>query len=253
MLELELPVMRGFIVRLVLAIAISWIVWRIDVTPFPQWPVLAPDEIMAIARVVNFPAAVAGEFTYPLRSGALLFDDGWTWCDFCSSGQRLRQHLEVAVPAWLFVLYVPAMIRGLRRNRRLAFRVVIGLLIYVAFATPYFVIAASPTREAPYAAKWLLILAAAAAVTWSDAKLEWRAAGVIAVILDGAWVMAVFAMFTSPKIDAVLPFYPMHLGIVFTGVVTFLWLVWGFEKGAERLQILHPGVAHDGDDGGAAA
>jgi hypothetical protein len=165
----------------------------------------------------------------------------------------MQYQMEVSIPAYLFLLYLPAWLRRLRGNRRLIRRIVLGLLIYAGFAIPYFAISINPASSVPYAAKWFLILASAATITWSNASIEWRSAGVIAVILDGAWAMAVLDMFQSFKIEGVWPYYPMHLGVVFMGVVTLLWLVRGFEKAAERLQIFHSGVAHDADDGGAGA
>lgn len=244
--------MKRFIVRLAIATALSWLGWLVLVTPFDRLP-MSRDAVSVLARVLNFPAAVAGELTYPLRGEWLIIDDGVTWCDFCSIEEHQRYQMEVAIPAYLFLLYLPSWLRRLRGNRRLILRIALGLLVYAAFAIPYCAIAAFPRVHVPYAAKWLLILASAATITWSNASIEWRSAGVIAVILDGAWAMAVLDLFRSFKLDSVLSIYPPHLATVFTGVVTFLWLVWGFEKAAERLQIFHPGVAHDTDDGRAGA
>ena len=235
MLEFELPVMRGFVIRFAIATALSWIGWLTLVTPYDRLP-MSRDVVSVLARVLNFPAAVGGELTYPLRGEWLIIEDGGTWCDFCTYEEHLRYQLEVSIPSYLFLLYLPSWLRRLRGNRRLIRRIVIGSLIYVAFATPYFAI----SRDVPYAAKWLLILASAATITWSSAPIEWRAGGVIAVILAGAWAMAVL----------VGTFYLPQLIIVFTGVVTLLYLTWGLEKAAERFQIFHSGVAHDADDGG---
>jgi len=240
-----------FILRLVLATGISLEVWFLYVTPLDR-VALARDAIAAVVQLLNFPVAVAGEFFYPLRGILLVFDDGGTWCEFCGYGEMMRRQLQLAIPVYLFLMYLPALIRRIARDRRLVRRIVIGLAIYACYAAIFFAIN-SGGSDFRVAAKWFLILAAAASIAWSNAGMRWKIGGVIAVILDGAWMSAELDTFLTPKVDDVLAFYPLHLMWAIAGVVTLLWLTFVIENAPKILEIFHPRVAHDADDGGAGS
>ncbi|HJW96076.1 MAG TPA: hypothetical protein VJ901_20880 [Thermoanaerobaculia bacterium] len=234
--------MKGFFIRLVIATAIAAGVWWLIITPFNRQP-LPQAQFALIVPALNFPVALAGELFYPERGIALVTDDGGSWCCFCSPAMMTWRQLRIAIPAYLFVLYLPAIIRFIARDRRLLLRVITGLLIYAA-GIALFSDFLGLVRES----KWFLILACAATIAWAKLAPELRIAAMILVLLDGAWILR--------NIDALwrgTSGYFAHLATVVAAVATLLLLVWLIEHCAERLQILHPRVAHDRDDGGAAA
>jgi hypothetical protein len=214
-------ILIGFAVRLGLATLISTAVWWLVVTPFDRVP-LPQAAVFMIVRVLNFPAAVAGELL-PIRGFALVFRDYSTWCDFCTLAEATRQQLRVSIPAWVLLLYIPLFLRPVVRRARLWRRIVIGLCLYALFVAVVVRVAGGidARSDARIAAIWFLILSGAAAFAWSRLPSRWRAAGVLGVIVAGGWWL-------PGPYD--VPFLSVIALVVF-GVLGMVWLV---ERGVHR-------------------
>ena len=225
----------GFAVRLIASIVISLTVWWLFTTPFDRIP-LPRSVVTVLVRVLDFPVALAGE-VLPIRGMELVFDDHDTWCDFCQPVEMVRLQLRLAIPVYLVLLYVPALLRPpARRRPRLFKRIVIGLSIYAILTTAYFLITPDSDRRGDLriAAMWLVILAAAAAVAWSNLAERMKAIGISAVLLVGAWAFGFMMTFIAPKIDEVRPYYVWYLVQLIFGVCGTLWLTWAIEKGVDH-------------------
>jgi hypothetical protein len=125
----------------------------------------------------------------------------------------------------------------------------IGLLTYAFAIAIFFLI--SPSIKV--AAKWFLILAASAAVAWSTLPTKLKVAGVAAVLLIGAWNYTEMMTFIDFRFDEHRSFYLRHLAMLTGGILGLLVLTRPAENAAKGLEVLHPRVAHDGDDGRAGA
>src|SRR5437868_8191000 len=129
----------GFIIRLIASTVISLSVWWLFVTPFDRLP-LPPSAVSVIVRILDFPVALAGE-VLPIRGMELIFNDHDTWCDFCPIGEMFRQQMRIAIPTYLFLLYLPTLFRWVaRRDVRLFKRIIIGLFIYAVFTAAFFLV-----------------------------------------------------------------------------------------------------------------
>jgi hypothetical protein len=228
----------GFTLRLIIAAAVSLLVWWLSTTPFDHLP-LPPSIIFIAVRLLNFPVALAGELFPPIRGIQLLFEGYGTWCDFCPADELFRQQMSIAIPTYLVLLYLPAVLRSIARRRpRLFKRIVIGLFLYAAFTTAYFLVTAGGDREGDVqiAAMWLLILSAAAACAWSKLELRWKVTAVVAVLLAGAWACSFMMTFIALKMDAVRSYFVPYLVLLIFGVGGTLWLTWAVENGIEWWQ-----------------
>lgn len=224
----------GFTIRLMIATAISLTVWWLFTTPFDRLP-LPRAAVTGIVRVLDFPVALAGELL-PIRGMEVVFDDHGTWCDFCSIGEVFRRQMRIAIPTYLLLLYLPAVMRWIaRRDRRLFRRVVIGLGVYAAFTTAYFLLTSDGDRSGDIriAAMWLLILSTAAGLAWSNMERRWKLTTIAAVLLAGAWAFAVLMTFIAPKMDVAWPYFVPNLFLLILGVGGTLWLTWAIERGIE--------------------
>jgi len=242
----------GLILRLITATAISLLVWWLSMTPFDRLP-LPRAATFAIVRILDFPVALAGELLYPIRGMELVFRDYDTWCDFCSVGEMFRQQMRLAVPVYLFLLYIPTVLRSIRRrDPRLFKRIVIGLLIYTTFTTAYLLMTTDGNRrgDVRIGAMWFLNLAAAAAFAWSQIERRLKIAAVVAVLLVGAWVFRFMMTTIAPKMDEVQPYYVSYLLLLIVGVGGTLWLTWAVGNGIEswsthRLRLKSPSAGAD--------
>ena len=163
----------------------------------------------------------------------LVFDDHDTWCDFCPIGEMFRQQMRLAIPVYLVLLYIPTLIRSIRRrNAPLFNRIVIGLVVYAVFTTAFFLVIGDRRGRGDLrtAAMWFLILAAAAAITWSQLAPRAKAAAVAVVLLVGAWAFSFVMTFTEPKMDDVRPYYVSYLVLLLAGVGGTLWLTRAIEQ-----------------------
>ncbi len=89
----------GLVLRLIIATALSFIVWWLAVTPFDR--LFRPRVItIGIVRILNFPVALAGELLYPIRGMQVVFREDDTWCDFCSLSEMFRQQVRLAIPVY---------------------------------------------------------------------------------------------------------------------------------------------------------
>jgi hypothetical protein len=234
----------GLTLRVITATAISLLVWWLSITPFDRLPLPRP-AIFVTVRILNFPVALAGELLYPIRGMQLVFPDYDTWCDFCPVGEMFRQQMRLAIPVYLFLLYIPTVLRSIRRrDPRLFKRIVIGLLIYVTFTTAYFLMTTDGNRrgDVRIAVMWFLILATAAAFTWSQIERRWKIAAVVAVLLVSAWVFPFMMTFIAPKMDKVQPYYVSYLLLLIVGVCGTLWLISAVENGIESWSRRRPKV-----------
>jgi len=107
----------GLAVRFLIATALSLLVWWLFITPFDRLP-FPPPAVHFIVRLLNFPVALAGELLDPIRGIAVLFDDDGSWCDFCTVGEMFRRQMRIAIPTYLFLLYLPAVMRSIACRRR---------------------------------------------------------------------------------------------------------------------------------------
>ena len=239
-------VVIGFALRLIASTVISVAVWWLMVTPFDRLHLPSP-VVFGIVRIFDFPVAVAGE-VLPIRGVELVFDDHDTWCDFCTADERFYQQLRIAIPTYLFLLYLPTLLRWMaRRNRRLFQRVAVGLLIYAAFTTAFFPLIGDGDRkdDVRIAAMWLLILAVAAAVAWSRIAPRWKNYAIAAVLLVGAGAMQFVLISIAPKmydaqpypkVDAAQLHFVSYLLLLILGVGGTLSLTRAVESGIERWQ-----------------
>jgi hypothetical protein len=231
-------ILIGFILRFLIATVISLLVWWLSTTPFDRLP-LPRSVVLVAVRLLNFPVALAGELFYPIRGMELLFEDHDTWCDFCPIGEMFRQQIRIAIPTYLALLYIPTVMRSIvRRDARLFKRIVIGLLIYAAFTTAYFLVTGDGDRrgDVRIAAMWFLILSAAAAFAWSKIEPRWKFTAVVAVLLAGARAFPFMMTFIAPKMDEVRPYFVSYLVLLIFGVGGTLWLTWAIENGIEWWQ-----------------
>jgi len=222
----------GLILRLVIATLISLLVWWLSTTPFDRLPLRSP-AILAIVRILDFPVALAGELLYPIRGMELVFRDYDTWCDFCPIGEMFRQQMRIAIPTYLFLLYIPTLLRAVaRRDARLFKRIIISLLIYTLFMAAFFLVTGNGDRrgDVRIAALCLLILSAAAGVAWSNLTERWKAAGISFVLLLGAWSLAFTMTFIAP-LDGARPYFVSYLLLLIAGVGGALWLTRVIEHG----------------------
>jgi len=225
----------GFIVRVAVATALALTVLWLAVTPFDRIP-LPRDFTGVVVRVLNFPVAVAGE-VLPIRGFAVVFNTYESWCDFCTTGERIRRQLGLAVPVYVLLFYLPNAIALIaRRSKRLLLRVIVGLGIYALVTVAYFLMTSDYDRrgDCRIAALWFVILAAAAAVAWSSLSERTRAIGVSVVVVVGAWAFAFLVTFIAPKIDELRPYYLADLFLVIVGVSGLLSLTWTVEKLVSR-------------------
>jgi hypothetical protein len=226
----------GFTLRLITSTVISLTVWLLFTTPFDRIPLPRP-AVFVIARVLDFPVALAGE-VLPIRGMELVFHDYDTRCAFCPIEEMFRQQMRIAIPAYLFLLYVPTLLRSVaRRDARLFRRIIIGLLIYTVFTAAFFIVtgAGGGDRRGDFriAAMLLVILSAAAAFAWSQLGPRWKIGAVVAVLLLGAWAFPFMMTFITPKMDDVQPYYVSYLLLLVFGVGGTLWLTWAIENGFE--------------------
>ena len=216
----------GLAVRFLIATALSLLVWWLFVTPFDRLPLSAP-AVHVIVGVLNFSVALAGELLYPIRGMAVLFNDGDSWCDFCTSGETFRRQMRIAIPTYLVLLYLPAVVRPIaRRNPRLCKRIIIGLFVYAVFTAAYFLVAGVGDRkdDIRIAAMWLVILSAAAAFAWSKIGPRWKLAAIAGVLLAGAWAFS----------DEVQPYFGSYLVLLTLGVGGTLWLTAAIANSIDR-------------------
>lgn len=145
----------GFLLRLAAATALSLFVWWLAVTPFDRLPFPRSVVTIAVIKVLNFPVALAGELLYPIRGMQLLFDRYDTWCDFCPPDEMFRLQMRIAIPTYVLLLYVPALIQWIaRRDPR---RFVIGLCVYALFTTAFFLITGISRSNLRIAAALLVV------------------------------------------------------------------------------------------------
>jgi hypothetical protein len=227
----------GFTLRLIISTVISLTVWWLFITPFDRVPLPVP-AILVMVRILDFPVALAGE-VLPIRGMDLAFGDSGSWCDFCSRSERFRQQMRLAIPTYLFLLYVPTLLWCVaRRDARLFQRIIIGLLVYTVFTAAFFLVTGDGVRGdgLRIAAIWLAILAAAAAFAWSPLDRPWRIAGIAAVLLLGALAFPFLMAFLTPDMDEMQPYYPSYLFLLALGAGGTLWLTRPIEHGLGRWQ-----------------
>ena len=106
----------GFIVRLAIATAISAFVFYLWITPFDRQP-FPKSVTMALIRVLDFPVALAGSFL-PIRGIYVLFDSFDNGCDFCTPAQHFWRQMRIAIPTYLFLLYLATLVRYVVRRVR---------------------------------------------------------------------------------------------------------------------------------------
>jgi hypothetical protein len=166
----------------------------------------------------------------------LVFNNYDSWCDFCQPEQMFWMQMRIAIPVYLFLPYVPAILRSIaRRDARQFHRIVIALMIYALFITAYiFAIGGSDARDdLQLAAKWLLTLLAAAGVAWSNVSGRLKAAAISLVLLLGTWTLPFTRNLIAPKFDEALAYFVSYLVPLSFGVGVTLWLTWVTERGFE--------------------
>ncbi|HEX6100462.1 MAG TPA: hypothetical protein VF432_29375 [Thermoanaerobaculia bacterium] len=231
-------ILLGLALRVLIATAISVLVWWLFITPFDRLPLPRSGVLIAV-QILNFPVALAGEILHPIRGLQLLFEDYSTWCDFCSAGEAFLQQMRIAIPSYLVLLYIPALLRTIaRRDPRSFRRIAVGLLVYAVFTAAYFLVTSDGNRrgDVRVAAMWLLILSAAAALASSKLRPRWKLAAIVALLLAGAWAFPFLMTFVVPKMDEVWPYFVPYLALLTLGVGGTLWLTWAIESGIDSWQ-----------------
>lgn len=208
----------GFVVRLAIATAISVGAWLLMVMPFDR-PLLPLGMVTAIFRVIDFPVAVAGLLLYPIRGIEVLFGAG-DWCDFCSPAYFGWLQMRIAIPTYLFLLYLPSLPQPERRTwKRLAIALpTFAMLLWMEL------VLGGRADEPRLIAKWLLVFTAAATVAWSSASPRVKIACSIAVWLAGSWALANLMPFIDPKTDSTWAYAPIYLVHVLVVVGGALWV-----------------------------
>src|SRR5216684_4352318 len=108
----------GFLHRLAYATLFSGMTWY--ACGFPS----AFGKYVALQKVVcytlNYPVALVGHFTDPIRGMDMFFDNGGgsTWCDFCTMQQLLWYHLRFSVPVYIVLFYLPTLALWIIHKRR---------------------------------------------------------------------------------------------------------------------------------------
>lgn len=83
------------------------------IVPFDRYQAL----VHFVARVLDFPVAVAGLATSPYLAGIDMFF-GKGVGEFMRPDEILRWHLELAIPVYLALFYAPVLARALYRRWR---------------------------------------------------------------------------------------------------------------------------------------
>lgn len=209
----------GFVVRLAIATAISLGTWFLAVIHFNPLH-LRLEVVTALIRVVDFPVAVAGELLYPIRGFEVAFNDGGQWCDFCSPWRFLWLQMRIAIPTYLFLLYLPSLPRPSRRTWT---RLAIALAIFATLLLMELVLTGDEYSPL-LIGKWLLVFAAAATVAWSQVPPRVKIACGIAVWLAGSWALANLMLWIDRKADSTWPYLPLFLLHVLFVIGGALWL-----------------------------
>ncbi len=215
----------GFVIRLVIAILISLLVWWLATTPFDRLP-LSRNAIIAFVRILDFPVALSGELLYPIRGMELVFNDHNSWCDFCPAGGMFRLQMRIAIPTYFVLMYIPNIFLAVARRNLLRFkRIIIGLLIYAVSIAFFLGTGDSMGRgDVRIAAMCFLILSVASAIAWSQISRRSKIIAVVAVFLVGAWVLRFMMR------DEVQLYYVSCLLLIILGVGGTLWFTWAIDN-----------------------
>ena len=102
----------GFIHRVVYATLIGLLTWFTCATPFGEHRRLQT----LICQVFDWPVATAGRL-FKTWHGLDVFYGGRS-CDFCQPIDFVWSHLQLAVPVYVLLFYVPTLVRWIVRRRR---------------------------------------------------------------------------------------------------------------------------------------
>jgi hypothetical protein len=215
----------GFIARLLGAAAISAIIaWgfqlRFDEIPLPR------NVYIRLLQVLNFPVALAGQLVPSIRGFDILYYDG-QWCDFCSLQYTVGRQLMLAIPVYTALLYLPKVLKPIRRSRDPRFvKTVILTLTCATEIAVYFAIrgAADGASAVRLCALCCLIVAAAAACAWSSLRKPLKVAALAVVIVAGGWVSATVALGLNVRVDNAWVWFAGHLALVALEVTGALWI-----------------------------
>jgi hypothetical protein len=107
----------GFAHRLAYATALGFLSWAFAVLPYGRHPGIQA----FLARLLDFPIAVAGLVLPDWLSGIDLFFGG-SFGHWLRYDETLWLHLRAAIPVYVFLFYLPNLLKGgiglLRRWRR---------------------------------------------------------------------------------------------------------------------------------------
>lgn len=227
----------GFSHRIVYAALFAVLGWYSCIFP-PNFKWQEPVQ-KVLCLVLTYPPAVVGQLTYPL-SGMDLFFTRVTWCHNCSAQEAFWHHMRFAVPVYVVLFYIPALLKWVARRDKLLFRrVMIALLIYVVMTALFFALTEGSDRRSDIriATTWLVILAAASAVAWSNLGEKVKAGGVAAVVLAGAWAFSLLMTFIVPKLDGIhIGLYIAYVFVLIIGVTFLLGTTWVIERSLDRFR-----------------
>lgn len=107
----------GFIHRVAYSVLLSFVLWYACAVPaaFGDHTFVRK----ALCYTLDYPVAVVGLLTYPVRGIDLFFNQGSTWCEFCSPGQMFWYHIRFAVPVYVALFYIPTLLLWINRKRLL--------------------------------------------------------------------------------------------------------------------------------------
>ncbi len=105
-------IILGFVVRCAAAAFIALIGWWSCVTAR-----VAETVRPVVCRLLDWPIATVG-LLFPKWWAGIDAFYGRNLCDFCTPGERLTRHLELAIPVYVLLLYVPTFIRWIVEKRR---------------------------------------------------------------------------------------------------------------------------------------
>lgn len=185
-----------------------------------------------LCYVLTFLPAVVSQFTQPLSSMDLFFARV-TWCHNCSTQEAVWRHLRVAVPVYVALFYMPAVLKSVvAHSRVLRRRILIFSVLFPVTTSILFLSTASGDRgdEVRAAGFWLLIWAAVATVVWSSLGDSIKRVSVLGIILIGAaFLPSTMQPSFASDVGGVSVFIA-QVFIVAAVTAVFLTGFWCFEK-----------------------
>ncbi|SRR5258706_10480028 len=106
----------GFIHRVVYATLFAATAWYACTTPFTSGK--EKRVLTWLCYTFNYPTALIGRLTSPIRGMDVFNSAGSTWCDACTRGEALWYHIRFAVPVYVILFYIPTILKWIVKKWR---------------------------------------------------------------------------------------------------------------------------------------